>query len=313
MSSKGRIKIKVYLSGGLGNQLFQASAGRKLAFPQETILLPNLGQAILSEDHSPEISDFNLEELAIQIDQREFSDLQIYLARKILMLSSVSSTSLLKNLLVSALKKVNEFLLGILIDERIQSPKGVGFDPTFQLRPNTTLLIGNFHSHFWVDDSFKELLSLKTIRSNSYAQLNSQAKFESPLGIHVRLGDYLEIDELNVLTAQYYLNAFNDYRMQAATGPIWIFTNDSSKLNQYLPAELICGAKIVDSNLSSSETFELMRNCSTLVIANSTFSWWAAYSKHLREAPTFTPNRWFRNAPNPIEITPKAWIPIDHE
>lgn len=229
------------------------------------------------------------------------------------MLSSVSSTNLLKNLLVNALKKANEFLLGILIDERVQSPKGVGFDPNFQLRRNTTLLIGNFHSHFWVDDSFNELISLKTIRSNLYLQLESQAKLESPLGIHVRLGDYLAIDELNVLTAQYYLNALNDYRMQAVARPIWIFTNESSKLDQYLPAELICRAKIVDSNLSSSETLELMRNCSTLVIANSTFSWWAAYSKHQREAPTFTPNRWFRTAPNPIEITPEGWIPIDNE
>ena len=128
---RGKSKIKVYLSGGLGNQLFQVSAARKLVFPEEIILLPNLGEAIKGPDNSPEILDFNLEELAIQIDQREFTSLQIYLAKRILMLSSVAPKNLTKSLLANISKKIIEIVLGILIGEQIQSPKGVGFDNKF--------------------------------------------------------------------------------------------------------------------------------------------------------------------------------------
>lgn len=309
---RGKSKIKVYLSGGLGNQLFQASAARKLVFPEEIILLPNLGEAIKGPDNSPEILDFNLGELAIQIDQREFTSLQIYLAKRILMLSSVAPRNVTKYLLANILKKIIEIVLGNLIGEQIQSPKGVGFDNKFQLKPNTTLLIGNFHSYHWVDDTFRGQLRLKRTRSNSYMDLELKAKFEAPIGIHIRLGDYLLIDELNVLNARYYLNALENCRKQLISRTFWIFTNDSTRLSQYLPADLISGAKIVDSDLSSSETLELMRNCQALITANSTFSWWGAYLKYRIDGPVLTPTRWFRTRANPTEIIPESWIRVEN-
>jgi hypothetical protein len=309
---RGKSKIKVYLSGGLGNQLFQAGAARKLVFPEEIILLPNLGEAIKGPGNSPEILDFNLEELAIQIDQREFTSLQIYLAKRILMLSSVAPRNVTKSLLASVLKRIMEWLLGILISEQIQSPRGVGFDNKFQVKPSTTLLIGNFHSYRWVDDTFRGQMRLKRTRSNSYVDLELKAKSEAPVGIHIRLGDYLLIDELNVLNARYYLNALENCKTQLISPTFWIFTNDSTRLGQYLPADLISGAKIVDPNLSSAETLELMRNCQAIITANSTFSWWGAYLRYRIEAPVFTPTRWFRTRSNPTEIIPESWIRIEN-
>ena len=309
---RGKSKIKVYLSGGLGNQLFQVSAARKLVFPEEIILLPNLGEAIKGRDNSPEILDFNLEELAIQIDDREFTRLQINLAKRILMLSSVAPSNLAKFLLANILKKIIEIVLGTLIGEQIQSPKGVGFDRKFQLKPSTTLLIGNFHSYRWVGDTFREQLRLQRTMSTSFRELELRAKSEAPVGLHIRLGDYLFINELNVLNARYYLNALENCKEQLIFQRLWIFTNDSTRLSQYLPADLISGANIVDPNLSSAETLELMRNCQAFITANSTFSWWGAYLKYRIEGPVFTPNRWFRTRSNPSEIIPESWIQIEN-
>ena len=97
------------MSGGLGNQLFQASAARNLVFTNEISLLPNLGKAVTLTEGIPEISDFNLEDFAIKIDQKKFSRLQIYLARQILMMSSVASKRTLKSLVANFLRKINEF------------------------------------------------------------------------------------------------------------------------------------------------------------------------------------------------------------
>jgi Glycosyl transferase family 11 len=300
------------LSGGLGNQLFQASAGRKLALTEEIILLPNLGKAVTLADGIPEISDFNLEDLGIKVDGKKFSRIQIYFARQILMMSSVDSRRRFKFLAANFLKRVNELILGILISERIQSPSGVGFDSSFYLKPGTTLLIGNFHSHHWVSEDFKEKLRMRNSRSSSFSALESEAKNEKPIGVHVRLGDYLSIDELNVLDRDYYSRAIDDCKKEFGVKATWIFTNDPTRLNQYLHSEFILESKIVDLNLSSSETLELMRNCSAVVTANSTFSWWGAYSSHEDNVAVIAPNRWFRTNSNPIEVTPETWIRVDN-
>ena len=300
------------MSGGLGNQLFQASAARNLALTEEIILLPNLGKAVTLTEGIPEISDFNLEDFEIKIDQKKFSRLQIYLARQILMISSVGSRRRFKFLVANFLKIINELILGILIGERIQSPSGVGFDSAFCLKPRTTLLIGNFHSHLWVSKEFKEKLRLRNLRSSSFSALEAEAKHDRPIGVHVRLGDYLSIDELNVIDSGYYSRAIHDCKKQVGFSSSWIFTNDPTRLGQYLPADFILSSRIVELDLSSSETLELLRNCSAVVTANSTFSWWGAYSSHHENVTIFTPKRWFRTSSNPIEITPKTWIRVDN-
>ncbi len=280
---------------------------------EEIALLPNLGNAVRGADGFPEISDFNIEEFSIRVDQQIFSNFQRNLARRILMLSSVNSTSRSKSFFANFLKRLSEVLLGLLIGERVQSPRGVGFDDSFQLKSKTTLLIGNFHTHLWVDAEFKEKLKLKRIKSDSYANLESRVKLEAPVGIHVRLGDYLSIGELNVLTSHYYSNAIEASKKVSTLDCIWIFTNDPVCLNQYLPADFISGASIVDLSLTSSETLELLRNCSVVVTANSTFSWWGAYATNQEAITVFTPARWFRTKSNPTQIIPDAWIPVDND
>ncbi len=284
-----------------------------MALSQEIALLPNLGNAVRGADGFPEISDFNLEEFSIRVDQQSFSSFQKSLARRILMLSSVNSTSRLRTFLANFLKRLTEFFLGVIIGERIQSPRGVGFDDSFQLKSKTTLLIGNFHSHLWVDAHFKERLKLTQPKSALFHELESRAKIEDPVGIHVRLGDYLSIDELNVLSGRYYSNAIDASKKVGTLDSIWIFTNDPVRLDQYLPAELISGARIVDLSLTSSETLELLRNCSVVVTANSTFSWWGAFATHKEKTTIFTPARWFRTKSNPTQIIPEVWVPVDND
>ncbi len=260
-----------------------------------------------------EISDFNLEEFSIRVDQQSFSSLQRNLAKRILMLSSVNSTSRSKAFFADFLKRLSEVLLGLLIGERVQSPRGVGFDDSFKLKSKTTLLIGNFHSHLCVDAEFKEKLKLKRSKSDSYSNFESRAKLEAPVGIHVRLGDYLSVDELNILDSHYYSNAIEAAKKVSTLDPIWIFTNDPVRLNEYLPAEFILSASIVDLNLTSSETLELLRYCSVVVTANSTFSWWGAYATHQEKITIFTPARWFRTKSNPTQIIPDAWNPVNND
>ena len=301
------------MSGGLGNQLFQASAARKLVAKGEIVLLPNLGQAIKGVDGEVEISDFNIENFEVRIDQKNFSRLQIFSARQILKMSSVDSKSFLKSSIANILKVLYQSLLGTLIGERIQSPRGIGFDSSFKLNPSTTLLIGNFHSYLWVGDDFKERLKLRKSKTDIFKELESETKRNNSIGVHVRLGDYLSIDELNVLNYHYYSIALENFANRGDNNATLIFTNEPTRLGQYLPTEFISSSRIVDLNLSSSETLELLRNCSTVLMANSTFSWWGAYSNHHIQPRILMPERWFRTRLNPIQMAPASWIRVPNE
>ena len=122
-------------------------------------------------------------------------------------MSSVESASAIKNFLAAVLKRIAEIFLGTLIKEAIQSPRGIGFDERFKLKPSTTLLIGNFHSYHYVREDFYKELKLTPRKSKRIEHYLETMQNASISGIHVRLGDYLRIDELNVLTASYYRNA----------------------------------------------------------------------------------------------------------
>ena len=57
----------------------------------------------------------------------------------------------------------------------------------------------------------------------------------------------------------------------------------------------------------------LMKLCDHNIIANSTFSWWAAWLNNNPEKIVIAPNNWFGNAylhQNTIDLIPDAWIKI---
>ena len=57
------------------------------------------------------------------------------------------------------------------------------------------------------------------------------------------------------------------------------------------------GFTVVDDGLSDLEEFFLMSSCKHVIMANSTFSWWAA---------------WLNENPDAIQIAPDPWLNPEH-
>ena len=53
-----------------------------------------------------------------------------------------------------------------------------------------------------------------------------------------------------------------------------------------------------------------MKFAKVFVIANSTFSWWAA-NLSINDSLILAPNKWFRSAPDPADLVPPNWKLID--
>lgn len=115
------------------------------------------------------------------------------------------------------------------------------------------------------------------------------------VAVHVRLGDY--VDNPNVrrvmlnLTRDYYTEAAELLRDDLGKVRFVVFSDDSSGASDIASA---IGAELMPQRGASDELvdFHQMRSFTHHIIANSTFSWWAAFLK-VREGRTVMPARWF--------------------
>lgn len=107
----------------------------------------------------------------------------------------------------------------------------------------------------------------------------------SPLGytaIHVRLGDYGSSYH-PICSREFYNKA-----MAEIPGPYMIFSEDIFKAKEHL-GQLPPGDHwFYDGN--TIDSFRVMKACKNHIIANSTFSWWAAY---LAGGHVVAPKLWF--------------------
>lgn len=116
-----------------------------------------------------------------------------------------------------------------------------------------------------------------TIRKNLENLINLASEVK-PIAMHVRRGDYKNFKGGKCLTIQYYLSAIDIYRVQKhLDAPIWIFTDDIEFCRYELRGidNIFFASEMLEMN--DLEEFYLMMNCANFIIANSSFSWWAAY------------------------------------
>jgi len=102
--------------------------------------------------------------------------------------------------------------------------------------------------------------------------------------LHIRRGDYLKYPTIHpVLEFEYYKKALSHIKDYSC---LYIFTDSE------LPGNFVFdNAKIIKCE-NDYEDFFIMANCDYNVIANSTFSWWAAYLNK-KNKKTVAPQKWF--------------------
>jgi hypothetical protein len=126
------------------------------------------------------------------------------------------------------------------------------------------------------------------------------------VSLHIRRGDFLKTNGFNpVLPVDYYENAIDligDYDY------IFVFSDDIEW----------CKKNLYFKNIIFMEGFEdiedlwLMSMCKHNIIANSTFSWWAAWLNSYTDKKVIAPETWFgpESQLNTEYIIPKKWIKI---
>ncbi len=130
------------------------------------------------------------------------------------------------------------------------------------------------------------------------------------VAMHFRRGDYTSSSAATyhgICEPEYYQRAAARY--PGAT--FYIFTNDPEWVRNNLPAGI--SYEILSGSLSSTqyEDLFLMSSCRHQIIANSSYSWWAAWLNRYEGKQVTAPKKWFlAEGINDADLVPADWTRI---
>lgn len=133
---------------------------------------------------------------------------------------------------------------------------------------------------------------LATARTQGIAREIAAAA--NPVAVHVRLGDYRKSPRMMarfaILSPAYYQAARARLAAEVPDPTYFLFSDEPERAR----AELGDWPKLrVVSGHSGLEDFYLMSLCRHFIIANSTYSWWAAWLGAAADKQVVAPDKWF--------------------
>jgi hypothetical protein len=277
------------LSGGLGNQLFSYAAGvyysklnsRKVVFELSDI-------DVWKEYHSSSILKFSPNWPVIRIRFRKLVFLAIALIQR---LFSFSHTRV------------------------IYGSPGLGHDIQMEKQKQALLVRGHYQTYKYLLDpevaSEMRKLSIKK-KTDRFSMENAAIAGRKVLGVHVRLGNYSGLEEsFGALSDEYFRNAIREALTEESSKieQIYLYSDDVDKAYEYLTLmEWGVPVKLAGKNsgMTDEEILVLMSNSESLVISNSTFSWWAAALGN-QDKRVYAPSKWFKGMNDPIDLYPPHW------
>ncbi len=298
--NKANNYVSANLVGGLGNQLFIYSAARNLAQLRKAELRLDTSQiGVGGTNHGSNLSE---------------TGLAGYFIKK-----RIKIPKNLMRLKMRVLRLVGFFQLPKWFNKKEYFSTVLGFDPKIYDLNLPVILNGYFQSWRYVDPIIIEINEELVLKNYSKWFTKTQAKMREslPVVLHVRRGDYLNlIEDFGILGLSYYETALKlvDQRMGKSTEPIWVFSDDISRARELLSSIDNRKFHFVDppKNVHALESLILMKNARAHIIANSTFSWWAA---KLSETSMIVvaPRKWFRKHDEPNDLIPLHWERVDSQ
>lgn len=157
------------------------------------------------------------------------------------------------------------------------------------------------HNKQLILDLYRPTEEIKTIIQKKYAD-----KLNNSVSIHIRRGDRVKQSGIMPLCSmEYYKNAllfFNDIEN------VLIFSDDIEWTKTVFRDEKF---HIIENEPDYMDLY-IMSMCTNNIIANSTFSWWAAWLNKNPDKIVISPKQWFSDEyEHSVEdLIPNSWIKI---
>lgn len=291
-ASKLSSAVTVKVVGGLGNQLFCYFAGQYLASISNSRLILDMSDIRSGKNtHDVTIESFDI-------------DYDVLLGR----------VNITKNVLARILRKARR--LGLIKDSSNYFSSVVGFDSNLEFLTPPVTIHGYFQSYKYFYHQKESQVSIN-LRSPSawYREMEKKIAREPIIAIHVRRGDYENLkDSYGLLAKGYYQSCLEQIKSSGLDLPVFVFSDDINSARKILDFGFSNNVTWVNprAGTDSAESLLLMSKATVNVIANSTFSWWAAA---LSETSNFVyaPRKWFKDLPDPEYLYPPDWIQVESQ
>ncbi len=126
------------------------------------------------------------------------------------------------------------------------------------------------------------------------------------VSVHVRRGDYLTVGALNLGESGYYRNAMDAARIRLQNPLFVVFSDDIGWCRREFGAKSDVVFADWNQDGDSYLDLRLMSLCRHAVVANSTFSWWAAFLNRNPKKLVFCPERWNRSGS--LRLAMPGWL-----
>ena len=263
----------VKINGGLGNQMFQYAFAKSLE--SET------GDEVYLDKSA---YDKNLIHTGFELERIFFSGFKNANASDIKRLC-VSPEGLLNRMRRKYFTKKSHFI-----------------DRKFNYQPEVFKLKGDrYFEGYW--QSEKYFLSIEKKMREDFqfrlplSKVNEELfqKIPGPISsIHIRRGDYLAHDNLNIVSTDYYMRAIKRM-MEYGIITFLVFSDDieyCKKIFDHLKDTFV----FVNWNIGENtwQDMAMMSYCDSNIITNSSFSWWGAWLNNRTGKHVIAPKPWNR-------------------
>ena len=138
---------------------------------------------------------------------------------------------------------------------------------------------------------------------------------KSSVFLHVRRGaDYKRSDHHGLLAMNYFNEAKRRVRATVEGAKFFVFGDDHDFMRQnFSGPEFVLVNHIQPDTPLLHEDMQLMSLCKHGAMANSSFSWWAAWMGDQSDRMIFAPKRWFgsQTQAETCDIVPERWTKLD--
>lgn len=291
--------IVVRLSGGLGNQLFQYAVGRRLAIRHKTDLILEDSFYIKTPygvtPRSYELVHYPIK--ARRVTASERFQLGVYSNRYTRIIRNYINIPGRYLYIREFSHQFNDFLLNA---------------------PNNIFLDGYWQSEKYFLGAESELINeLQPIEdmSSDDALVAKEMKDTNSVGLHIRRGDYVTLESAKnhhgVCDLNYYQNAVNLISKNISNPVFFIFSDDLNWAKDNLNLKFPCFFIGHNSAQTGFQDLRLLSLANHQIIANSSFSWWAAWLNSNKNKIIIRPKKWLLRSPEVDEwICPRNWISI---
>ena len=220
------------------------------------------------------------------------------------------------------LKKLKDGIDPTLKSEKMEKVSEEGFHYTPIPKKTNVMLVGYFQSYKYFEKHFDVIYKKLNFKMEQELIKNKYLTLNETISLHFRIGDYTALQlHHNILKDEYYTNAIREIikRTKKTTWNIIYFCEAKDnipvkhrmrKIKKNFPDLTFYKA---EDNMADWEQLLLMSCSDHNIIANSAFSWWAAYLNQNANKVVCYPKMWFGAAnydKKTTDLCPPSWISI---